>query len=189
VTKLPPDAERIIRQLDEIDDADDPKMAWAYREPYASGLWARLSALREMAANIAASSLSDLPRPVKPFRVLRRLGLLEELTPHKRKRGEHRRKPDPLGYAVDDMQRIKEMPGSKKQRRDDVVTVELIAAERARRCMPHDGLWGRWCTVDKLGDLEAGEVELAELVERLHKRRRHGAARAELHKRAKLRVK
>ena len=43
MTKLSPDAERDIRQLDEADDADDPEMKWAEGKPYLRRLSALLS--------------------------------------------------------------------------------------------------------------------------------------------------
>ena len=36
MTKLPPDGERVVRQLDDLDEIDDadPQMEWLPREPY-----------------------------------------------------------------------------------------------------------------------------------------------------------
>jgi hypothetical protein len=149
VTKLPPDAEQVIRQLDEIDETEDVVVA-AEREPYRSRLLARLSALRSP--------------ELEAFRALRRLGLLEFFAPRTRKRGERHHKPNMLDYAVNDVRRLKKTFHS-----DGKVTAELIAAERYRRFM-QDAEGGPRCTVDKFGDLEEGEAELRDIEKKLHAR-------------------
>jgi hypothetical protein len=163
VTKLPPDGERAIRRLDEIDEAEDFVTA-AGREPYRSRLLALLSLdAREVAA----------------FGKLRRRGLLDFFRPPKRKPGEHRCKPDPIDYAIDDYRRLKDL--RPRRRLDDQVTRELIAAERCRRFV------NRCCTIDKFG--RSYEAELQDLVDKIRNRLRRGTTGGERHRRRKLRAK
>ena len=179
MTKLPPDGERVIRQLDDLDKIDDadPQMEWLQREPYLTrGRWL-WSAFRDMRE--AVVSLVHIVKAIEPrlphqrisLDQLRRFGLLERRAPPKRTRRGH-----PLDLAVDDVHRARDIlrrGGKKRQRRDDKVTAELIAAERNRRLM-HGS-----CTVDKLGegdkyDAEEWQVcahtELRDMDEKLHRR-------------------
>jgi hypothetical protein len=175
VTKLSPEAERVIRQLDEMDDAD-LEIEDLAREPYRRRILAWWAASREALA----------------FKAHRHYGVLEHFRPGKRKRGEHWQAGS-LDFALEDRRRLKGMPG-----RDTVESIELIAAERHRRHMPHDEderrrRWGQWCTVDKLGELEEwaerAQDELHDLAGRIFGRLRQGTTGGERHKRAKLRAK
>ena len=130
MTKLSPDAEWIIRQLNEVDEADDPEMTWSLRKHTQRRVLAVLSVRRDV---------SEM-REMAAFRALhRRRGLLEHFAPLKRKPGERHHKPNPLGYAVDDVRRIRDiLERSGKQLRDKE-TPQLIAAERHLRIV-----YGRW---------------------------------------------
>ena len=88
----------------------------------------------------------------------------ERLAPLKLKRGEHRQhKADPLAFAVDDVSRLEGILPE--------AIAELVAVERCRRAAPHDGIWGKWCTVDRHGDLDDDwDEDLDALIEKLHKR-------------------
>jgi hypothetical protein len=185
MSELSPSAEREIKQLDL---EDDEAGVWE-REPYQRRLLALFSSLREM--NQMMAKLAGLPRPVRPLRVLRRLGLLEHCTPRMRKWGGPRRKADrkvgPLDFSldivVDDARRIKDMrrdSGRKQQRRDDKETAELVAAERHVRFM-HGGM---------IGEGEEWEAERHMLIDKVHRRLKgSGTTGAERNKRAKMRAK
>jgi hypothetical protein len=162
VTKLPADAELALRRLDDEDETG-ADMGWAGRQPY-----------RRLLVELLASS-----RNLAGIKALAKAGLgPERLAPAKRKRGEHRHKADPLAFAMDDMRRLKGLLPA------DVA--EVVAAERCRRAAPHDRLWGQRCSIDKYGDLEIDcAEELADLVLKIHNRRRAGTTGAQRRRRAK----
>ena len=170
MTKLPPDAEQAIRRLDDEDDTDDPEMAWARREPYRHLVWPLLSTFRSTKAFIAFAAM----------------GYLDHYATPKRKPGERHRRSRPPEFAIDDVRRLKNI--WPRQRYDGQVTRELIAAERCRRLMPHDGCWGQWCTIDKL-DHSHKPPELQDLIDKIRNRLRRGTTGGERYRRAKLRAK
>ena len=169
MTKLPPNGEKAIRWLDDMDDAGDVEDL--DREPCRSRLSEWWSSSREVLA----------------YKALRGLGLLEHFSPRKLRPGVHRHRGGSLEFALDDLRRLKDI--WPRQRRGDKVTIALIAAERHRRHLPHDGIWGQQCTVDELGAGGEEEVELLDLAAKLDSRRRRGTTGAERYRRAKLRAK
>lgn len=162
--ELPPEGEWAIQQLDRTDEADDPTMAWAVREPYRS----RLQEL-----------LGLDPRSVMAFAALRRRGLLDFFRPSKRERGKYPRKPHPLDYAADDARRISELFRRKRKKPSAGLTAELIAAERHIRITnPNRCSVGKFVDLEKNVDAlteqeESALSELHELAERVHSRRHH----------------
>lgn len=163
--ELPPEGEWAIQQLDRADEADDPTMAWAMREPYRS----RLRVL-----------LGLDPQEVMAFAVLRRRGLLDFFRPSKRERGKYLRKPNPLDYAVDDARRISELWKREGIKPSAGLTTELVAAERHIR-LTNPGAQicaGKFVDLEKSVDAlteqqERALSELREVEDRVISRRHH----------------
>jgi hypothetical protein len=176
MTKLSSQYEQAIRQLEDIEEADDLNVAWAEREPYESRLLRLWGALREEREKLKKIMEALDPRHRLKVREYRRL---VRLFPRpKCKKGKYRRRCNALDFAVDDAKRLRRLLPQEAAEQ-----IAIIAAERHIRFVNH------CCTVDKLDNrkdltqdwAEVAQDELRKVADEVYEKWQHPSGKKRSH--------